>query len=330
MLFSCNNLKVWFPVYGGKLFQKKTGYIRAVDGVHMEIARGMTFALAGESGCGKTTLARTILGLEYPTSGTLFYDEAPLSYEGNAGKILRKKIQAVFQDPYGSLNPRRSIKDTVAEGLEIHSLCASQKEKEERVAELLEQVGLNPGLMHRFPQEFSAGQRQRIAIARSISVNPEFLILDEPVSALDVSIQGRILELLKNLQDTLGLTYLFISHDLAVVKKVADYVAVMYLGKIVEEGTPRQIYKDPLHPYTKALLAAVPIPDPRRARARAPLEISDEVPSAEHVPSGCRFHTRCPIRKFPLCQETEPVLEKKHPNRFVACHLVQKITKNGI
>lgn len=323
MLLKCENLNVWFPVYGGRFFQRQVGNIKAVDGITFEIARGTTFALVGESGCGKTTLARTILGLEKTTSGIIYYKGQRISYKVAGWKELRKKIQTVFQDPYLSLNPRTSIKDIVAEGIDIHRLASSAKEREEKVAKLLSLVEVNPDAMERFPQQFSAGQRQRIAIARALAVEPEFIILDEPVSSLDVSVQSKILNLLKNLQQKLGLTYLFISHDLAVVKNFSDRVAVMYLGKIVEEGPAKDIYESTLHSYTKALLAAVPIPDPRCARERERIEISEEVPSAEHIPSGCRFHTRCPIRELPLCKKYEPEFTESEENHFVACHKVR-------
>ncbi len=332
MLFQCDDIRVWFPVFGGKLVQRRVGYIKAVDGVSFGIERGTTFALVGESGCGKTTLAKTILGLQKPTSGSMSYDGESLLYADDErkrhglkrreGKLLRKKVQCVLQDPALSLNPRMSVRDLVGEGIDIHERL-SPAERNDKVTTLLDLVEIDSKGINRFPQEFSAGQRQRIAIARHLAVDPEFLVLDEPVSSLDVSVQSRIIELLNNLQKRLGLTYLFISHDLAVVKKIADRVAVMYLGKIVEEGPAETLYANPRHPYTKALLASLPIPDPRRARSRISPELSEEIPSAEHIPSGCRFHPRCPIREMPLCKTEEPQLEKKRKSHFVSCHLVK-------
>lgn len=320
MLLEVRNLKVYFPVYGGKIFQRRIADIKAVDEVSFGIEKGRIFGLVGESGCGKTTLARAILGLEAKTSGRVLFKGEELDWKEKNSKGLRRKIQTAFQDPSQSLNPRMSVKDTVSEGIEIHNLLQG-REKEERIAHLLELVGISPSVKERFPSEFSAGQRQRIAIARSLALDPEFLILDEPVSSLDVSVQKQILDLLLSLREEFGLTYLFVSHDLAVVNMIADEIAVMYLGKIVESGTREQVFQTPLHPYTQALLASAPIPDPEIARSRKAIEISQEVPSAQNIPSGCRFHTRCPILTQE-CKEREPGLKDKGRGHLVACHKV--------
>jgi oligopeptide transport system ATP-binding protein len=316
------DLKVYFPIYGGKIYQKKTGDIKAVDGVSLSIKKREILSIVGESGCGKTTLAKAILGLVPKSAGKIFFEGQDLDrVSGEQRKELSRRIQYVPQDPDLSLNPTMRIIEAASEGIEIHKLVKNKKEKEEMVIQLLKLVKVDPVSMYRYPIEFSAGQRQRIAIVRALAVNPSLLICDEPVSSLDVSVQDQILKLLLDLRDKLGLTLLFITHDLAVVKMISDRVAIMYLGKIMEMTEKMEFYKNPLHPYTKILLSAVPIPDPERARNRKRERISEEVPSAEHIPSGCRFHTRCP-QATKECQEREPQLVDVGNGHLVACHKV--------
>lgn len=320
MILEIKGLKVYFPVYGGKAFQKRVGDIKAVDDVNLDIEEKEILGLVGESGCGKTTLAKAILGLIPKTSGKVLFqgqylDQIPPEQE----KESRRKIQAIFQDPFLSLNPRMRVADVVGEGIDIHNLAKDRKERQEKVSHLMELVGLDPKSMFRFPIEFSAGQRQRIAIARALAINPSLLICDEPVSSLDASVQDQILKLLLELREEFGLTYLFITHDLAVVRMISDKVAVMYLGKIVEYAKNAELYGNPLHPYTKALFSSIPIPDPWIARGRERIEALGEVPSAEHIPSGCRFHPRCPLAEG-RCKEQEPELADKGGEHFVACH----------
>jgi len=311
------NLKKYFPLKRGIWFGEGAE-VRAVDGVSFEVRRGETMGLVGESGCGKSTMARLILRLLEPTAGEVYFGKASV-FETNKEEMrqLRRRMQIVFQDPYSSLDPRMPVDEIVGEGLTIHRL-ARGKEKTDRVADLLEMVGLGREHMGRYPHEFSGGQRQRIGIARALAVGPEFLIADEPVSALDVSIQAQIINLFEDLQEQLGLTYLFIAHDLRVVKHISDRVAVMYLGQIVELADSDELYRNPLHPYTQALLSAIPEVDPQSKRQRIFLE--GDPPSPVQIPSGCRFHPRCP-KRFDRCDQEEPVLREVSAGHWVSCHL---------
>jgi oligopeptide/dipeptide ABC transporter ATP-binding protein len=319
-ILDVRNLKVYFPVYGGGLFSRKIGEVKAVDGVSFCLKRGEILGIVGESGCGKTTLARSILGLTEIKDGSLLFQGFSINPQRLSNED-RRKIQAVFQDPYQSLNIKMKAGDLVAEGLDIHRLVSSKKERRDRISELLELVGLEPEAADRYPIEFSGGQRQRIAIARALALNPRLLILDEPVSSLDVMVQRKILDLLLDLREELGLSYLFISHDLSVVREICDRVAVMYAGKIIEQLSAEELSEKPLHPYTKALISVVPIPNPRIARSRKKVRLMGEVPSLVNLPRGCRFYPRCP-ETVSSCQESEPVLIEREKGHLVACHKV--------
>lgn len=315
-LLEVTDLVKHFPISGG-VFLRNVGKVVAVDGVSFSVRRRETFGLVGESGCGKTTVARVVLRLEPATSGRVLFEGVDLfALDRQAMRRQRRQLQMVFQDPYASLSPRMNVGEIIGEPLEIHRV-ATGNQKRARVAELLELVGMQPGDRDRFPHEFSGGQRQRIGIARALALNPKLVICDEPVSALDVSIQSQILNLLCDLQDSLGLTYLFIAHGLHVVKHISDRVGVMYLGKIVEVAPSKDLFEHPYHPYTQALISAIPIPDPEVAVQRVVL--SGDVPSAVNPPSGCRFHTRC-SRAEPVCREEEPALTPSGSDRLVACH----------
>ena len=329
-LVEVDQLKVYFAIKSGVLLDRHVGDIRAVDGVSLEIRRGETLGLVGESGCGKSTVGRTILRLYEPVDGRIVFDgEEITNLNEQALRPLRRRMQMVFQDPYASLNPRHSIGRIVGEPLRAHKL-ASGREADARVRELLSIVGLPPDAISRYPHEFSGGQRQRIGVARALAVNPDFIVADEPVSALDVSIQAQILNLLESLQDDFDLTYLFIAHDLAVVRHISDRIAVMYLGTIVEVSPADALYTTPLHPYTIALLSAVPIPDPVVEREREAILLPGDVPSPAAPPPACRFHTRCPFVQPTRCRDQVPPLREIEPGHPVACHWAEEIRAGWI
>ncbi len=321
-LLRVENLVKHFPVMQGTLFRRQVGTVHAVDGVSFDIYPGETVGLVGESGCGKSTTGRTILQLYRATSGKVIFDGLDLTrMQGEDLRKMRRKMQMIFQDPYASLNPRMTVRDIVSEPLLVHGL-ANRQQSDERVQELLGLVGLNPAYANRYPHEFSGGQRQRIGVARALSLQPSLIVCDEPISALDVSIQAQVVNLLEDLQKKFNLTYLFIAHDLSMVRHISTRVAVMYLGVIVEFAARDELYENPLHPYTQALLSAVPIPDPLAEEKRKRQVLQGEIPSPINPPSGCRFRTRCPLAAE-ICAQARPEFREIKPGHFVACHFAQ-------
>ena len=324
-LLRVDDLKMHFPITQGIIIQRQIGAVKAVDGVSLVVPRGQTLGLVGESGSGKSTIGRCIVRLYKPTSGHMYLEDNDLAAaQGPQLRTLRRRIQMIFQDPYASLNPRYTVGSLVAEPMYIHKI-GTRKEIQDRTEELLDKCGMNRRFVDRYPHEFSGGQRQRIAIARAIAIEPEFVIADEPVSALDVSIRAQIINLMLRLQQQMGLTYLFISHDLSVVRHVAQTVAVMYLGKIMEVTNRNELYENPLHPYTVALLSAVPIPNPRIEKRRKRIILKGDLPSPVNVPSGCRFHTRCPLAQEICRVEEPPLIDKTGSGHFAACHFSDKV-----
>jgi oligopeptide/dipeptide ABC transporter ATP-binding protein len=324
-LLAIEDLKVWFPIKSGLLLDRHVGDVKAVDGVSLTVRRGETLGLVGESGCGKSTLGRTVLRLYEPTDGRIVFDGVDITALSESElRPMRTRMQMVFQDPYSSLNPRHSVERLVGEPVRVHRAGTSKSEVGARVRELLGVVGLPPDAATRYPHEFSGGQRQRIGLARALALNPDLVVCDEPVSALDVSIQAQIVNLLELLQDEFGLAYLFIAHDLAIVRHISDRIAVMYLGKVVEIAPADGLYANPLHPYTIALLSAIPIPDPVVERSREVIRIPGDLPSPASPPAGCRFHTRCPFVQPERCADEEPLLRLVDGHE-VACHFAEDI-----
>ncbi|MBD5830182.1 oligopeptide/dipeptide ABC transporter ATP-binding protein [Janibacter melonis] len=336
VLVDVQGLKVHFPIKRGVIFDKTVGHVYAVDGVDLQIRRGETYGLVGESGCGKSTMGRAILALEEITEGTVTFDgEALTDLRGDALRRRRQDLQMVFQDPMGSLDPRQSVESLLVEGMQAHGIVGDAKEAAPRLKQLLSDVGLPAAALKKYPHEFSGGQRQRIGIARALSVNPELVVADEPVSALDVSVQAQVINLLSDLQEEYGLTYLVIAHDLAVVRHISDRVGVMYLGGLVEEADADDLYAQPLHPYTRALLSAVPVPDPVVEDSREQILLSGDLPSPAAPPSGCRFHTRCPWRQETRCDDERPQLRVVQVDGVpaghkVACHFAEEIERGEI
>ncbi|MBX3013236.1 MAG: dipeptide ABC transporter ATP-binding protein [Caldilineaceae bacterium] len=322
-LLEVQDLKMHFPITRGVIFQRQVGAIKAVDGIDFTLYRGETLGLVGESGCGKSTTGRAILQLHRPTDGAVMFEGKDLTKtKGEDLRKMRRRMQMIFQDPYASLNPRMTVGSIIGEPLEVHGIGSGRKDRQERVQALLKTVGLNPYFVNRYPHEFSGGQRQRIGIARALAVNPAFIVCDEPISALDVSIQAQIINLLEDLQDELDLTYLFIAHDLSVVRHISDRIAVMYLGKIVELAGRDELYADPKHPYTQALLSAVPIPDPVIEGQRRRIILEGDVPSPANPPKGCNFSTRCP-RVMDVCRQQDPPFKEYGQGHYAACFLYE-------
>ena len=331
VLLEVNDIKVHFPIKRGVLIDKTIGYVYAVDGVSLAVRRGETYGLVGESGCGKTTLGRGILRLIEPTSGSVIFDgEDIAALKPEPLRQARRRMQMVFQDPLGSLDPRQSVQSILVEGMKAHGLDTSDAQTNARLRQLLAAVGLPNTALRKYPHEFSGGQRQRIGIARALTVNPELIVADEPVSALDVSVQAQVINLLEDLQADLGLTYIVIAHDLAVVKHISDRVGVMYLGALVEEAASMDLYAEPLHPYTRALMSAVPVPDPVVEDRRERILLTGDLPSPANPPTGCRFHTRCPWRQPTLCDTDRPELIELRPGHRVACHFATEIASGAL
>jgi len=323
VLLQVRNLKKYFPIYKGLVFSRHVNDVKAVDDVSFDVFRGETLGLVGETGCGKTTVGRTVLRLYEPTEGQVLFDGVDLmSLRENDMRRFRRRMQMIFQDPYASLNPRMTVGSIISAPLDVHT-SLGQAQKRERVQELLRIVGLNPDFVNRYPHEFSGGQRQRIGIARALAINPDLIVCDEPISSLDVSIQAQVVNLLEELQDQLGLTYIFIAHDLSMVRHISDRMAVMYLGKIMELANRDEIYLNPLHPYTQALMSAVPVPDPLRARKRQRILLEGDLPSPVNPPAGCRFNTRCPLADE-RCRQEPPLYRELKPGHFVACHYAER------
>ena len=327
-VLTVRGLKVHFPIKRGILLDRQVGSVKAVDGVDLDVPRGRTFGLVGESGCGKSTLGRAVLRLVEPTDGTVIFDGTDLStLHGEELRAMRRRMQLVFQDPMASLNPRQSVETIITEPLRAHGITF---DKTTKVREILDLVGLPTSAARRFPHEFSGGQRQRIGIARAVALEPDLVIADEPVSALDVSIQAQVINLLDDLQERLGLTYIVIAHDLAVVRHISEEVAVMYLGGIVEQAGSDALYERPLHPYTKALMSAVPVPDPLVEERRERILLRGDIPSPANPPTGCRFHTRCAFRQQARCDDEVPVLREVLPGHRVSCHYAEEIISGAI
>ncbi|MCV2491075.1 ATP-binding cassette domain-containing protein [Geodermatophilus sp. YIM 151500] len=329
-LLRVSDLQVHFPIKRGLFFDRTVGHVRAVDGVSLAIDRGSTYGLVGESGCGKSTLGRAVLRLVEPTAGRVDFDGTDVaSLSGESLRKMRRRMQMVFQDPMGSLDPRQDVESLLTEPLRAHGLGGGRKELADRVGQLLDAVGLPAAARRRYPHEFSGGQRQRIGIARAVALEPDLLIADEPVSALDVSVQAQVLNLLEELQERLDLTYLVIAHDLAVVRHISDVVGVMYLGSLVEQAPADALYDEPLHPYTRALMSAVPVPDPVVEQRRERILLAGDLPSPADPPSGCRFHTRCPWRQETRCDDEVPVLRELGAGHWVSCHWAEEI-RDGV
>ncbi|CAN5532023.1 ATP-binding cassette domain-containing protein [soil metagenome] len=335
LLVDVRDLKMHFPIKAGVIFDRTIGYVYAVDGIDMQIERGETYGLVGESGCGKSTFGRALLQLEKPTAGEVYFDGVDLgSLKGEKLRTQRRHMQMVFQDPMGSLDPRQTVEQLLREGMKAHGLTKSQDARE-RLIGLLKAVGLPQNSLNKYPHEFSGGQRQRIGIARALAVDPQLIVADEPVSALDVSVQAQVINLMQDLQKEFNLTYLVIAHDLAVVRHISDRIGVMYLGALVEESSADELYDTPLHPYTRALMSAVPVPDPEVEDSREQLLLAGDIPSPSNPPSGCRFHTRCPWRQDTKCDEERPTLrvievDGASSGHRVACHWAEQIASGEI